>query len=219
VGRLAAVAALLVVASALVVASVAFAAKGDPKKHHTRADMSRARSVVLRAADLPVGWKSAPSSSRGGGNLHCKGFEPDESDLTETGNVDSPDFSKSLAYISSSASVYLTAAQAQASWNRVVKPGLLTCLKSLFEQGASSGGTTTRVLGEGQLAFPKLAPRTAAFRISFLTKSTSLSLKGDVDVVLLGRGRIDVVMLFVAFGAPDTTLEHRLAGVVAKRMT
>jgi hypothetical protein len=218
VGRLAAVVALAVVASTLVVTGVAFAAKGDPKKHHTPADMSRARSVVLRTADLPAGWKSAPSSSNGGGNLHCKGFDPDESDLTETGKAESPDFSKSLAYISSSASVYLTGLQAQASWNRVVKPGLLTCLKSLFEQGASSGGTTTKVLGEGLLAFPKLAPRTAAFRISFLTKSTSLSLKGDVDVVLLGRGRIDVVMLFVAFGAPDATLERHLAAVVASRL-
>ena len=217
-GRLAALVALSVVATALVVTGVAFAAKGDPKKHHTPADMRRARSVVLRPADLPADWKSAPSSPNSGGNLHCKGFDPDESDLTETGTADSPDFSKSLSFISSSASLYLTAAQAQASWNRVVKPGLLTCLKSLFEQGASSSGTTTTVLGEGLLAFPKLAPRTAAFRMAFLTKSTSLSLKGDVDVVLLGRGRIDVVMLFVAFGAPDATLERHLASVVASRL-
>ena len=179
--------------------------------------MRRARSVVLRTADL-AGWKSAPSSPNGGGDLHCKGFDPDESDLTETGKADSPDFSRNLSFISSSASVFLTAAQGQVSWNRVVKPGLLTCLKSLFEQGASSGGTTTKVLGEGVLSFPKLAPRTAAFRISFSTKNASLTLKGDVDVVLIGRGKIDVVMLFVAFGAPDPALERRLAGIVASRM-
>src|SRR5260221_61154 len=165
------------------VTSVALAAKGDPQKHHTAADMSRARSVVLRPGDLPAGWKSAPANSGSSGNLSCKGFDPDESDLTETGKADSPDFSKGLAFISSSAALYRTAAQAQASWNRVVKPGLLTCLKSLFEQGASSSTTTTKVLGEGLLAFPKLAPRSAAFRISFLTKSSTLSLKGVVDEI------------------------------------
>lgn len=212
-GRLAAVVAL-----ALVVTGVALAAKGDPKKHHTTADMSRARSVVLRTGDLPAGWKSAPASPNSGGNLHCRGFDPDESDLTETGKADSPEFSRSLAFISSSAALYLTAAQAHAAWNRVVKPGLLTCLESLFEQGASSGGTTTKVSAKGALPFPKLAPRTAAFRIAFKTKSSSLTLKGDVDVVLLGRGRIDAVMLFVAFGAPNATLERHLAGVVAARM-
>lgn len=211
-GRLAAVVVL-----ALVVTGVAFAAKHDPQKHHTAADMSRARSIVLRTGDLP-GWKSAPSNPGNGGNLSCKGFDPDESDLTETGKADSPDFSKNLSFISSSVALYLTAAQAQASWDRVVKPGLLTCLKSLFEQGASSGTATTKVLGEGVLAFPKLAPRTAAFRIAFQTKSSSLTLKGDVDVVLLGRGKIDVVMLFVAFGAPNAALERHLAGVVASRM-
>jgi hypothetical protein len=68
------------------------------------------------------------------------------------------------------------------------------------------------------LPFPKLAPRSAAFRISFLTKSSTLSPKGVVDVVLLGRGKIDVVMLFVAFGAPNSALERPLAGVVASRM-
>ena len=215
-GRLAA---LVAIVFALVVTGVALAAKGDPQKHHTPADMSRAQSVVLRASDLPAGWKSSPANPNSGGNLQCKGFNPDESDLTETGKAESPEFSKSLGFISSTAALYSTAAQAQASWKRVVKPGLLTCLTSLFEKGASSGGATTTVLGKGVLAFPKLAQRTAAFRITFQTKSASLTLEGNLDVVLLGRGRIDVVMLFVAFGASNDTLERRLAGVVASRLT
>jgi hypothetical protein len=99
---------------------------------------------------------------------------------------------------------------------RAARP--LTCLKTLFEQGASSGGAITTVSGEGVLAFPKLAPRSAAYRITFVTKSGSQALNGVVDVALLGRGRIDTVMLFVGFGTPNATRERHLAGVAASRM-
>ena len=206
-----------IVALALVCTGAALAAKGDPQKRHNPVDTAKAKSVVLRAADL-AGWKAEPAKDTGDDNLHCKGFDPDESDLVETGNADSPDFSKGLQFISSTASVYRTSTQAQASWDRVVKPGLLTCLKTLFEQGASTPGTTWTVLGQGTLSFPKLASRTAAFRIAFRTKSSTLTLKGSVDIVLLGHGRIDAVMLYVAFGAPSQSLERRLAGLMAARM-
>ena len=212
--RLAAVAFL-----ALIVTGAALAASGEPQKHYTPADTAKAKSVVLKLSDLPAGW-TGKKSAGSGGHLQCKTFKPDESDLTKTGNADSYDFSKGLYFINSSASIFRSAAQAQAAWDRVVRPGLLTCLRSIFEKGASSGGATTTVTGQGTLAFPKVAPRTAAFRITFQTKSTSPSqtLNGDIDVVLLGRDRIDAVMLFVGFGKPNGTLERHLAGVVAARM-
>ena len=208
-----------VVVLALATAGSALAAGGQPQKRHTPADMAKARSIVLRPADVGAGWTSKPSTS-GGGTPRCKNFQPDQSDLVETGTADSPDFSKGggSRYLSSSAGVFKTAAQAQASWNRVVKPGLLTCLQSLFEQGASSGGTTTKVTGTGVLSLPKLAARTAGYRLFFVASNASVSLKGAVDVVLLGHGRIDSVLLYVAFGTPSQALERRLAGIIASRI-
>jgi hypothetical protein len=202
---------------ALIATGAALAASGDPQKHYTPADTAKAKNVVLKLSDLPAGW-AGKKSTGSGGHLQCKSFKPDESDLVKTGNADSYDFSKGLYFIESSASIFRSAAQAQASWDRVVRPGLLTCLRSIFEQGASSGAATTTATGQGALAFPKLAPRTAAFRITFQTKSGSQTLNGDIDVVLLGRNRIDAVMLFVGFGTPNGTLEQHLAGVVAARM-
>ena len=210
--RLAAVALL-----ALIATGAALAAKGDPRKHHTAADQAKAKSIVVRLSDLGAGWtgKKSPNS---GGHLHCKGFEPDESALVETGKANSLDFSKGLQFVSSNAALYATAAQAQTAWNLVVQPGLLTCLKALFEQGGSSGGATTTVKSQGPLAFPKLAARTAAYRIVFQTKSGSQTLSGDLDVVLLGAGRIDTAMLLLSVGVPHTALEQHLAGVVAARV-
>jgi hypothetical protein len=203
---------------ALACAGVAFAANGQPRKQHTAADMAKARSVVLRAADFGAGWKSSPSSPDSG-TPRCKGFAPDESDLVETGSADSPEFEKGLRYVSSSAAVFKTAAQAQASWNRVVKPGLLDCLGSLFDKGASGSSVTIKVVGKSTLAFPRLAPRAAAYRLSFAAKSQGLTLRGAVDLILLGKGRIDALMISVAFGTPPLADERRLAGLIAGRLS
>jgi hypothetical protein len=214
VGRLTVVFACAV---ALVGSGVALAAHGDPQKRHTKADMARAKSVVLRPADLGAGWKATPSTSANGANVRCKKFDPDESDLVETGVASSPDFSSNLEYVSSYASLFKTSAQAQTGWNRIVKPGLLTCLQTVLEQGSTSTATIS-VTGKSTYAFPKVAARTAAFRLSFSATNGAATLKGAVDIVLLGHGRIDAALLYVAFGAPSQALERRLAGIIASRI-
>lgn len=212
-GRLAAV-----VIVGLVCAGAALAANKEPQKQHNAVDTAKARSVVLSTTDFGVGWKATPSNSSTGGAPRCKDFDPDESDLVETGTADSPDFQKGLRYVSSSAGLYKTAAQAQTSWNRVVKPGLLRCLGSIFEKGATTGGVTTKVIATGTLPFPKLAPRTAAFRLTFSATSQAVTLKGAVDLILVGKGRIDAVMISVSFGTPPLADERRLAALMAHRL-
>jgi len=94
----------------------------------------------------------------------------------------------------------------------------MTCLRTLFEQGASSGGTTTKVTGTGVLAVPRLAPRTAGYRLSFTATNSNVTLRGAVDIVLLGRARIDAALLYVAFGTPSQALERRLDRIIAARL-
>jgi hypothetical protein len=193
------------------------AAGGKPRQKHTAADMAKARSIVLRKADLGAGWKASPASTSGG-TPRCKGFDPDQSDLVETGTADSPDLEKGVRYVSSSAGIFATAAQAQASWNRIVRPGLLECLGSIFAKGASRGGVVTKVVATGTLSFPRLAPRTAAFRIAFSATSQGSVLPGAIDLVLLGKGRVDTVMISVSFGTPPLADEKRLARLIAARL-
>ena len=216
VGRFAAVLVLALAGAFAALATAALAANCEPQKKHNAVDMARARSVVLRTADFGAGWTSKPSSSSG--NPRCKDFAPDESDLVETGSADSPDFQKGLRYVSSSAALYKTASQAQTSWNRVVKPGLLRCLGSIFEKGATTATVTTKILAEGTLSFPKLAPRAAAYRLTFSAASQGVTLKGAVDLILLGKGRIDAVMISVSFGIPPLADERRLAALMAHRL-
>jgi hypothetical protein len=207
-----------VVVIVLACAGSALAASREPQKQHNALDMAKARSVVLRTADFGAGWKASPSNSSAGGTPRCKDFEPDESDLVETGSADSPDFQRSQRYVSSSAGLFKTAGQAQTSWNRVVKPGLLRCLGSIFEKGATSRGVTTKILTKGTLSFPKLAPRAAAYRLTFSAASQGVTLKGAVDLILLGKGRIDAVMISVSFGKPPLADEQRLAALMAHRL-
>lgn len=205
--------------AAVAAVAAAFAANGEPQKKHTPADMASAKGVVLRVSDFPSTWKHAASTSSDNGAPRCKnGFEPDESDLVETGTADSPDFSLGLRYVGSSAGVFRTAAMAQASWDRVNKPGLLPCLASIFEKGATGNGTKATVTAKGALPFPKLAPRTAAYRIAVKVTSGATTLTGVVDIVLLGKGRVDAVLLYTAFGANPIAEEKRLGGLVAHRL-
>lgn len=204
---------------ALVCVGAAMGASGEPQKKHTPLDMAKARTVVLRVSDLGAGWKASRSTTNSGGTPRCKSFQPDESDLTETGTADSPDFQKGFRFVSSAAGVFKSAAQAQASWDRVVKPGLLGCLGSIFNQGASTGKATTKILAKGSLSFPRLAPRTAAYRIKFSTKTQGLTLGGTLDLILLGNGRIDALMISVSFGTPPLADEQRLASLIAHRLS
>lgn len=209
--------AVLVLAGAL--AGTALAAPGDPQKKHTAAGMGLAKAALLRKADFGAGWTATPSTPSKSSGLSCTGFRPDQSDLVEIGTADSPDFAKGpTAFVSQNVGVYKTAAQGAASWSRIVKPGLLGCLASLLEQG-SSKGTTITVTRRGTLAFPKLADRTAAFRLVANVTSQGTTLPVYSDLVLLAHGQINSAMFFISVGAPmQAAVEQRLAGIVAKRL-
>ena len=77
-------AALLVLCIA--VPAVALAADTDPKKKITAADQAKARSMVFKRTDFAAGWKKVPPSPES--DLTCPGFNPDESDLTLTGEAE-----------------------------------------------------------------------------------------------------------------------------------
>lgn len=190
-------------------------ADSGPKKAYTAADQARAKAIVLRQADLPAGWKSEPASG-GGGNLTCPGFQPKQSDLTKTGHADSS-FTRpgGLVFTASTVGIFESVAQAQASWDRVVRPGLLGCLASFV----ANAKTKASVVSQGTLAFPALSDRAAAFRVVAAIKAQSATFKAYVDVVLEGSGRADVAMIFVFVVAPpDPVLERRLAAAVAGRL-
>ena len=125
--------------------------------------------------------------------------------------------------VSSSASVYRSATEAQTSWSRVVKPGLLDCLSNLIRQQATPD-VKIKVLSRQQLSFARVAPRQAMYRlvVAFAVRegSTSVTLKPALDVILLGRGKADVAIFTMALFKPFAPqFEPGLVRAVAARLT
>ena len=111
--RLLIAAALLVLA---VVTGTASAGRGDPQKHLTAADNARARSMLLRRADLGPRLHASRQSSAGR-DAYCKAL--DESDLTLTGEAKSPTLQLGARFVGLvGAGVSSRSADANASWRR-----------------------------------------------------------------------------------------------------
>jgi hypothetical protein len=210
-------AAVGVVLAALLAASGA--AASPPKSAFTPAGSALAKSATLKLSDLPAGWKAAASSS-GGGDFTCPTFDPDQSDLTRLGHADTHFASANgLGSASSTVGVFASAAQAQSSWNRIVRPALAGCLASLFKQGISASAGTATIVSTGPLAVRLKAPRAAAYRIVADVVTNGQKVRAWVDVLLQGRGPADTAILVTSVvSPPSASLERRLGAAIAGRL-
>lgn len=216
--RLGALAACLALAGTA--AGGAGAGQGDPKKAYTAADQALAKRIALRQSDLPAGWAGKVSKDSGS-KLSCQGFEPDLSDLTKTGTATSPDFSLEQGTVYSKIDVFKTAAQTRAAYDRVVKPGLLTCLTTVVKEAGESSDVTAKILLARERPVPRVADQTTGYRIVASLESAEDKSKGTLylDLFLLRSGRVVAAMFFSDFPqAFDQTLERSLVGKVAGRM-
>jgi hypothetical protein len=208
-------------AAALLAAVIAAcaAAASPPKDAFTPEGKALAKSVSLRLSDLPPGWKTVPLSTTTG-DVTCAAFDPDQSDLTRIGRAESNFGSAdSLGAAGSTVGVFSSAAQAQAAWNRLVRPQLVGCLASLFRQGISANSATATIRSSGRLSVPMSAPRNAAYRIVSDVVTGGQSVSAWVDVLLEGRGSADTMILVTSVASPPAAaLEQQLATAIARRL-
>lgn len=185
----------------LAVPALALAATGDPKEAFTPADQAKAKAIVLVRADLAAGWKKT-STPDSGDDLRCPGFDPSLSDLVLTGESESEFSHPSGAYAATFASVFRTEANARASFTRSARPALARCVAHFFREGVAEEGGTVTIVKQGAVAFPKVAQRVAAYRVSARvgTPGTTQTVPFTLDLILLGRGRGEVGMLTMASG-------------------
>ncbi len=113
---------LLAVLLALAGSSVALAGRGDPQERFTPADQARAKSMLLRQADLGAGFSTTPVTE--GGDFYCKAL--DESDLTLTAESVRR-FARSSVGVLSLAQVYESLRDANTSWRRGTSRAGETC--------------------------------------------------------------------------------------------
>jgi hypothetical protein len=213
----------LVLLVVLAVPALALAADKDPTRKINAADERKAASIVFKRTDFAAGWKrtSSPSDDE---NVSCSFYNPDGSDLILTGDAEA-EFEQSGGFPSvlSYADVYATPRDAAASWSRTVKPALARCIAQFFQKEVSEPGTKVTVVNHGAIAFPRIAPRTAAFRINVKLAVTqngeSATVPLTLHIVVVGRGRAEAGFLTFAPSPGIAAADLRAFGkLLAERM-
>jgi hypothetical protein len=214
VRRVALIAATVVAA----VVPVALAANGEPQKKLTKAGQARARAAALTSADIGPGWKATRSPNNDQSHPRCSYYNPNQSDLIQIGEYDSPDFNRpDGSFISSSTGVFKSARMARTAYTRVAVPAIARCFGELFRKAIAKPNIAT-ILSAGPLVFSKYGDRSAAYRITAKLKAPSATVPFTVDLVVLNRGQVDVALIFLGIARPlPAVLERALVARVAAR--
>lgn len=209
---------------ALALPALALANHTDPKKQISPGDQRKAASIALKRSDFVTGWKKQPNTPDSNDHDNCPGYDPNQSDLVLTGEVEAEFASGGgIPSVSSVVNVYKTKSDAVAAWTRSSKPALAPCLGRLFKQAIEEEGGKATVVTSGRLAFPKLAPRTDAYRIVISITVTDGGKQTKVPVtvhfVALGHGRGDAVLLAIGPGTGIAVADLRaFAKLTAARL-
>jgi len=203
--------------ASLVVAGIASANHQDPQKKLTKADNARARAMLLKRTDLAPGFRAQPSSGEDP-HFDCPA-SVSESDLTLTGEAESPQFRLGLTFLGSASQTYASVADADASWRRTLSAAGVKCAATLFRREFARQGA--RLVSFRKIAFPRvyLSDRTVAFRLKLSATSAQGPVPVFLDLVALARSRAHVsVIVGSALVAPERAYELDLARIVAGRM-
>ena len=126
---------------ALLVPALAGAGNGEPEKALTKKDQATAHSVVVKRSDLGQGFTAMARDKNQTLPKGARCGPLDESDLTVTGDAASPDFrlAQQTAFVTvgSTAQVYRTLGEANASWSRGTTSQTTTCLADIVRLSAS----------------------------------------------------------------------------------
>ena len=150
-----------------------------------------ARSIVLKRGDLSTAFtlRTRPDDDLPKG-VRCGAL--DESDLTITGEAQSPDFELSqpglYVTIGSTTNVYRSPGDAGKSWKRGTSSQTTTCLADIVRLSAPRGQRVS-IVSAKRLTFPKVAPMTAAFRVVATLTIAGNRVRAYVDAIILQHGR------------------------------
>lgn len=205
---------------ALVLAAPALGADGEPKKAFTGKGQAAARSIVLKRSDLAAGFvpHKASTDPRPKG-ARCDAV--DESDLTVTGEADSPDFSRDALGIAvgSSASVYKTVADSNTAWRRALTSGAVRCFADLVRLTAPSLAKV-KIVSAKRMPFSGGTPRATVYRVvATLTLGGKQRVRAYFDAVLLQQGAVHAALVFTSLARPvPLDQEQALARLLGARM-
>ncbi len=215
---------LAVLLVALALPAVALAADTDPQKRLTAADQRKAASIVLKRSDFVAGWKKAPARPDSDSDYSCPGYNPNQSDLVLTGEVEA-EFTgpEGIPSVHSVANLYKTRREAVAAWTRSDKPGVAPCVAKVLKRELEADGSKVTITKQGKFAFPRYAPRMLALRFAFNVQvaqgGKTSTVPFTIHFVALGNGRGDATLMTIAFGTgvPQSDL-RAFAKLTAQRL-
>jgi hypothetical protein len=203
----------------LLLALAAPAAAGGPrdeKERLTKADNALARRALVRAGDLPAGWRRGASPPDSSGSERCAAYDPDFSAFTISGKAGATYAAGSAgAEVAAQVQVFPTRSQARRDFALGAKPGLLRCFeRDLRQQLARAGVKPTRLTTTPMASLRGVGERAVRFRIvvAFPTPAGSVTLVSDNVALQSGRG-IAVLSVSGVGRLPldDVGLAHRVA--------
>ena len=202
-------------ACSLVLAGAAVASK--PAKHaFTPAGQALAKAVSLKAGDLPAGYVAKPSTSSGD-SPSCSFYNPDQSQLTETGRND-VQFAgpQGLPLVFNLASVFQSSSQAKAGYDAVVRPELAKCLAQIISKGTAKGTSITVGKSTTQ-TLSGVGDKAVAITLDTTFNQGKNHVPLVLQVVAINKAAIDTVLMTVNLGAayPGTAA---LTGKIASRL-
>jgi hypothetical protein len=205
---------LLAIAAAIAAAAAAAPDPRQPRQQHTAFDMSRARSIALKASDLGAGWSGAPQET-----TPCSA-EPDESSLVQTGGFDrtflGPDRSTTVG---SRVEIFRSAGQAQRDWRLGTLRQMGDCLLQRTRARFAPRHVGVRLITAMALKPPTRGERSLHYRIVLLLSAGAQSVPLVTDIVGIGIGRISVLLRASTPAAPiPVTALQSLTGVLAQRL-
>jgi hypothetical protein len=213
---------LVALATAAIVLAASACGGGDDREslnaqtQITADDQRDAEQIVLQLGDFPSGWR-AEADGDDEDDADC--LDVDFSDLTITGEAESKTFVKGNAPIASSkAAVYQDTEQAGEAFERIATDELAECFSDYMKK-QSDDDVTVGDVSFGELTFPKMGDRSAAYQIAIELRASGITPTAYVDLVFIQHERALVLLAFVdIFTAFDQAQKEALAGTVAKRM-
>jgi hypothetical protein len=194
------------VAAVLVLAPAASAGGGPIRTKLTKADQAAAAAAVMQRGDLnaPKGWKGGPLKPALAPSAPCAGFRPKQSDIVRTGVAQSIFSSPQGISFDSEAQVVRTPGMLRADWRRtVLAPQVPICLRARMLREIAASKRT--FVAFGRLSFPKVTPRTVAYRVIYDDRASAGKVRRFTDLVFVGKARTE---LFVGTTAPLSQVSY-----------
>lgn len=187
----------------------------------TAADQAVARAIGLQRSDFAAdsGWKGGPTGRDPNGAITCPNLRPKLADLVVTGAAASSFNYGGVVHVGSEVWLMRTAGMAALDWQRIIaKPGYIRCHRSMLSRELQRG---QKLLSVRKLPFPRVAPRTAAYRAVIRMRAADGSAVRVLnDVVLLDHGRTEISISLTApysLARAAVPVEARLARAMLRR--